>query len=73
MGVDRATYDYYIDYLRGLPSEEWNEYVYSEEDDSYVAYFKYNDKYWIGCYHNFDGDVNCMQLIISPDEESLFW
>ena len=73
MGVDRATYDYYIDYLRGMPGEEWNEYVYSEENGSYVAYFKYNDKYWIGCYHNFDGDENCMQLIISPDEESLFW
>ena len=73
MGVDRATYDYYIDYLRGQAREEWKEYVYNEEDNSYVAYFKLNDKCWIGCYHNFDGDVNCMQLIISPDEESLFW
>ncbi len=73
MGVDRATYDYYIDYLRGQAREEWKEYVYSEEDNSYVAYFKLNDKCWIGCYHNFDGDVNCMQLIISPDVESLFW
>ncbi len=73
MGVDRATYDYYIDYLRGQAHEEWKEYVYSEEDNSYVAYFKLNDKCWIGCYHNFDGEINSMTLIISPDSESLFW
>lgn len=73
MGVDRATYDYYIDYLRGQAREEWNEYVYNEEDNSYVAYFKLKDNCWIGCYHNFDGYINSMTFIISSDQESLFW
>jgi len=72
MGVSREMYDEYIDYLRTLKTEEWDEYVYSEEDDSYVVSFKYLNHY-IGCYHNFDGEINGMTFIISPDRESLFW
>ncbi|MBR3693507.1 MAG: hypothetical protein IKL88_03175 [Erysipelotrichales bacterium] len=70
-GVSREEYNAYIDDLRAMNLEEWDEYHYYDEED-YVVVFKYGNHYY-GCYFNFDGVENGVDFVISSDSESRFY